>query len=420
MFSDFWEKYRKPLLILGFVLIVAAIGYLLYFTFFRSYLEPGPTGPGSTTTPGSGSLPEAGPGGATTSLPGGPGQLPGEEPGAQPEGTPEGQPSGDSTRKNDTAVIFDGQSQDMTLSGDGSGVQYYDRENGKFYRIDEKGNVQSLSDKVFHNVEKVNWSPNKKEAILEYPDGSNILFNFDSGKQVTLPKHWEEFDFSPEGRQIVAKSIGLDPDNRWLAVSNSDGSEVRAVEAIGENEDSVYPSWSPTNQIVGMYTRGIGFNRQDVFFIGQNDENFRSMRIEGRGFQSQWSPEGDRLMYSVYSDANGFKPQLWITSSKPETMGAGRKSLNVETWANKCTFANNTRMYCAVPKDLEEGAGIFPEMADMTTDELYRIDTETGIKELVSGLPGGYNISNLEVSADGENLFFTDSRTGEIHKLDLN
>jgi sugar lactone lactonase YvrE len=69
---------------------------------------------------------------------------------------------------------------------------------------------------------------------------------------------------------------------------------------------------------------------------------------------------------------------------------------------------------------LEEGAGIFPEMADMTTDELYRIDTETGIKELVSGLPGGYNISNLEVSADGENLFFTDSRTGEIHKLDLN
>ena len=268
-------------------------------------------------------------------------------------------------------------------------------------------------------MEKIVWSPNKDKAILEYPDGANIVYNFTANKQITLPTHWKDFKFSANGQQIVMKSMGLDPDNRWLAIANSDGSKARRIEALGEKDATVYPSWSPNNQTIAMYTEGIDFNRQEVFFVGLNKENFKSLVIEGRGFQPKWSPKGDRLLYSVYSSDNNMKPKLWISNAQGENIGAGRKSLSVETWANKCVFADDANVYCAVPKKLEEGSGLFPEMALNTSDNLYKINTKTGLKKLVAIPNGDYNISNPIISDNGQYLYFTDEATGRLNKIQL-
>jgi len=181
---------------------------------------------------------------------------------------------------------------------------------------------------------------------LNYPDGSKIIYNFTTKKQVTLPKHWQNFSFSPGSDQIVAKSMGLDVENRYLITANSDGSQAKALEAIGANDKTVYPAWSPGGQIVAMYTQGVDFDRQEVFFVGQNDENFKSTVVEGRGFQSQWSTAGDHLLYSVYSTTNDLKPLLWLVDAKSDTIGQNRTNLDLQTWANKCTFASDTEVYC--------------------------------------------------------------------------
>ncbi|MDP2766944.1 MAG: hypothetical protein Q8O41_05785, partial [Candidatus Methanoperedens sp.] len=248
---------------------------------------------------------------------------------------------------------------------------------------------------------------------------ANIVYDFASDKQLTLPAHWKDFDFSPSGRQIVMKSIGLDPNNRWLSVVNSDGSKARRVEALGDKDDTVHPSWSPNGQTIAMYTEGIDFDRQEVFFVGLNNENFKSMEVEGRGFQSRWSPAGEQLLYSVYSSQTDLKPALWIANSQGENIGSGRKSLNIETWAEKCVFADSANLYCAVPEKLEEGAGLFPEMADNTRDNLYKIDVKTGLKKLVAVPDGEYNMSNLIISENGQYLYFTDKTTGNLRKIQL-
>jgi len=100
------------------------------------------------------------------------------------------------------------------------------------------------------------------------------------------------------------KSIGLDTDNRWLAIANDDGSNVRAIEPLGEKDDTVYPSWSPNKQMIAMYTEGKDFTSQNVYFVGLNNENFKSTLVEGRGFQPKWSTSGNQLLYSVYSSDN--------------------------------------------------------------------------------------------------------------------
>ncbi|MDD5555036.1 MAG: hypothetical protein PHU57_05485, partial [Patescibacteria group bacterium] len=209
------------------------------------------------------------------------------------------------------------------------------------------------------------------------------------------------------------------PGNRWLAITNEDGSKTTAIEAIGEKDETVYPSWSPNNQVIAMYTEGADFDRQEVFFVGLNQENFKSTIVEGRGFQPQWSPKGDQLLYSVYSSGNDLKPMLWLVGAQGDSIGAGRKSLGLETWANKCAFASDTDLYCAVPRDLETGAGLFPELAENTPDRLYQIDIATGLKKLVAIPDGDYNMSDLIISEDGSELYFTDKTTQRINKINL-
>jgi hypothetical protein len=215
------------------------------------------------------------------------------------------------------------------------------------------------------------------------------------------------------------KSMGLDQDNRWLAVANKDGSNAQVIESLGDKDDTVYPAWQPNNQTVAMYTEGVNFDTQEVYFVGLNNENFKSTVIAGRGFQYLWSPKGDRLLYSVYSSANDLKPLLWIVNAEGDNIGSNRKSLNIETWAEKCIFADSVNIYCAVPKELETGAGLFPEMANNTTDNLYKINTQTGLKKLVAVPDGDYNMTNLIISTNGYYLYFTDQTTQNLHQIKL-
>lgn len=411
---NFFSRYKKFFLIIGFLILVSGIGYLIWRLFFQSAtIIPTQT---ATTTQSSG-LPTAGPGGEIIGDATGTGNLPAGAPisSAPNPDEPSNVAVGGVTK---TTALTASPSLDPTLSSDG-GVQYYNQSDNHFYKIGKDGKAVLMSDQVFYNVEKVVWAPNKDQAILEYPDGSKILYNFNTKKQVTLPAHWQDFSFSPSSDQIVSKSLGLDAENRWLMVSNADGSKATALENIGTNDATVYPSWSPNKQIVAMYTQGVDFDRQEVFFVGQNNENFKSTIIEGRGFQSQWSTTGDRLLYSVYNSNTNMNPQLWLVDASANTISQNRKTLGLQTWANKCTFASNTEVYCAVPQSLEKGAGLFPELADKTKDNLYKINLTTGTQELVAIPSEAYNISQIMVPATKDSLYFTDKKTGQIYKIKL-
>ena len=407
---------KKILIIVGFISLIISLGFLLYITFFSQMIDTPINTPIATSSSGVGGLPIADDGSQNII--------------SSNEDSYTQKNQNNNTQKliasdvargglTKTTQLNKTRSSDVVLSSNGKNIQYYNNDDGKFYYIDSNGKIDSMSDKVFHNVEKTTWSSDGNQAILEYPDGSNIVYSFDTGKQVTLPKHWEDFEFSSNGNKIAMKSIGLDPSNRYLAIANSDGSKTKIIDKIGNNADDVYPSWSPNDQVVALFTEGIDFNRQEVFFIGQNGENFKSTVIEGRGFQPQWSPSGEKLLYSVYSSDNEMKPSLWLVNSQGEQIGSERKSLRIETWAEKCNFHSASEIYCAVPNKLEEGAGLFPELAKNTTDKLYRIDVNTGAKKLIAIPENDYNVSNIIISDDGKYLYFTDEKTSRIHKINL-
>ncbi len=424
---NIFSRYKKIFLILFFLGLVFLFGYLLYQVFFKTG-EVSP--PNQTATGTINGLPSAGLGGETNGTPSGTGMLPGGESETGSDinngnNLSGGGPDGDKPSSiaigglTETNVLSKSPAYNPTLSSDGS-VQYYNKSDGIFYKVDKNGNLSRLSDKVFYDASNVTWAPDSSNAIIEYPDGNKILYNFDTEKQTTLPAHWQDFSFSPGSDEIISKSISpLDPENNWLVVSSNDSSSAKAIEQIGNNADTVYPSWSPNQQIVAMYTRGVDFDRQEVFFVGQNSENFKSTIIEGRGFQSEWSKDGDKLLYSVYHTKDDLKPRLWIVEASGDNIGQNRKSFNLQTWADKCTFATNTEIYCAVPETLEKGAGLFPEMADKTKDNLFKIDLASGTQKLIAIPDNAYNISQIIVPENQDTLYFTDKKTGFLYKVDL-
>ncbi len=397
---------RRILLIALFALISIGLGFLLYFFFFRAPKE------------GAEATPEEKPGitgSLTPAAPGTPPKTGGLSGGAN---EPSAIAKGGLTL---ASVVVAAPTLGARLSSDGSTLLSYDRSSGKFLRVREDGTVINISNKSFLNVENVEWAADGKRAVIEFPDGSNIVYDFESEKSVTLPKHWQDFNFSPDGSKLVGKSIGADPENRWLVTVDSDGSNAKVIESLGENADKVQVSWSPSGSVVAFSATGrtLGMDRQEILLIGQNSENFKGLEVAGMGFRPLWSPSGTRLLWSTYSSQTSYRPQLWTALASGDEIGGARRSFPISTWADKCAFADEKTVYCAVPKNTPEGIGFQPELANSIPDKIYRIDLETGSAILIAEPEGNYSIKNIAVTTSERMLYFTDNGSGSVHQIKL-
>lgn len=403
-------KNKKILLIIGFILIISLIAFALYYVFIRQK-ETTPI----INLPGI-NAPTTGLPGAETGTP--PGLVINTPSTVSPLPTASSVASGGLTQ---SPALTSLPVKDITLTSDGKSINFYSPNEGKFYKIDSSGQTVALSNKTFFDVQKITWSPQGTKSILEFPDNSKIFYDFNSNKQVTLPKHWEDFSFSNSGNQIAAKSLGLDKDNRWLLLSNPDGTEAEPIFALGNNEDKVTVSYSPAGGIIGFSDTGHpqGFAKKQIVTLGSTGETLNPLMVEGLSFEPIWSTKGDKLVYSTYNLDSEYKPTLWVTNAQGEQTGTGRHKLNVNTWSEKCSFADNQTLYCAVPQALIYGAGFEPSLTDNVADEIYKIDLTTNAKTLIAQPESSSNISSMVISQDKSTLYYTDKNTGLLHEIKL-
>ncbi len=416
------ERRKKLLFIFLFVAAVIGIAVVLYFLFFRA-LSP-TTKPTDQVTGTQNALPRANDGtpDTLTRQPGG--SLTGA-------GTVNRVDLGEVPTLPTDTLIPDGPRTSVlaqnvrlpiavTRSG-GNAVRYYDPDEGKFYSILDDGTKFPLSETVFPNVQKVTWGNKSEKAVLGFPDGSQVIYDFSEDRQTTIPRYWQDLQFSPDDDQIVAKSLGNNPTNRFLITADSDGSNPQAIEELGNNQDKVMVSWSPNNQTVAFSRTGdaLGANREQILLVGKNHENFRGLIVEGRGFTPIWSPDGSQLIYSVWNSDEGYRPSLWMSGAAGDQVNSNRRRLNIQTWADKCTWTSNTVVYCGVPKQMPSGAGLQRNLFDVGPDTLYKLDLANG-QITPMGDPGSNaSIQSVRISGDGKYAFVTDGNSGELIKMRL-
>ncbi len=404
------ERTKKILFAIFFILFSLAMGYALYWMLFRSNATPTEQAPGTEAI--TGNLPTAASGTANVISGQGPTTFP---PGGEVPTIPGAE------AQVGTRLLRDGISQALTPSPDGSGARFYNPEDGRFYRVTADGAITMLGEKQFFNVNQVSWGNESDQAILDFPDGTNIFYDFTAQRQVVLPKHWENFDFSPNDQQVAAKSIGVDESNRFLFISKPDGSEAKAIEPLGTNGDLAHVAWAPNSQIIAYSETGEpqGDGQQEILMIGQNHENFRSLIAPGQDFLPNWSPTGKQMIFSVWNTDSNNKPDLWITSGEPATMGAGRRNLHILTWADKCVWADDTNIYCGVPQDLPDNAGM--QRSDFATypDDVFHINLQSGTFQKINLPNQVHSIRQPVLNRDHSKFIFTDTETGKIYSYDI-
>ncbi|MBI4091031.1 MAG: hypothetical protein HY422_03330 [Candidatus Komeilibacteria bacterium] len=404
---------KRLMLIILFFLSVVVFGWLLYYFFFKP--TPGElpgvnqNSNGVLPTPVNGNIPVIGNQNIRPGLPG-VGQT-------IDLNTPT-----DVARGGLTKVIDYGETTVQNFISTGSGAHYYDKQAALFFKLD--GSVTTpLSDKKFFNVDTVTWSQGLDRAILEYPDGSNIVYDFKTGKQVTLPKELTEFSFDSSGNQIAAKWFGKTSDENYLMVGSADGSNFRLIEPLGERAHNVEVAYSPNNQMIAMVRRPTDADTQAVLPIGTQGQNFSEFRVSGLKFESKWSPTGTSLLYNVSSAESGYTPELWLTVGDSETLGTSHLDLQLNTRADKCTFNSaGTSLYCAEPTSLPRGSGLYPELMQGIPDSFYRIDLRSGQKiplAIPVGSQDGYAAQSVFLSSDESQLYFVDETTGRLHAIRL-
>ncbi len=416
---------RRIFVIAGFALLVVGIGIAIYFVFFRG--AGGPTN-------------NANVGNANTNIGGFP-VTNGNVNGSIVNFTVNGNvnvggpitnavlPEIDTIARGGKTLTNDLSQQSImapSIGPDGKSVVFYDPITGLFYELSPDGKTKrQLSDQRFPNAEKISWAPDGTRAIVTFPDGSKVLYDFSTKQQVTLPREWDNIVFSGDGTKIGFKDLQENVDNRWLSIANPDGSSVQSIEPIGDKGDDVQVAWSPTSQVIALFREGSSGSTQEVFPIGQHGENFKSFAVDGRGFEGAWSPKGDRLLYNVFNAGSDYKPTLWIVDASGDNIGNNNRALGVQTWANKCVFSSdNVTIFCAVPSDLPEGAALYPDIAQNVPDTFYRINTQTGLRTVlaqpVNAQGGGsYTVRSPFLSEGEQNLYFTDSLSGRLYTIQL-
>jgi hypothetical protein len=397
--SDRTKLFLRLALFLGATLL---IGFALYSFFFAKtpsvIIEEPPQG-GETT---GGSLPGAdegtssGTGGTGTSS-GGSGQLP-----------PSQVANGGKTVT--TELTTSGiTSPHITENGT---VAYYDPADGRFYTIDENGDANPLSLAAFPSAEDVVFNNDASAVVVEFPDGSNIVYDFDTAEQVTLPSHWEEFSFSTDGSEIASKSVGTDPSNRALVIASADGSSTKVITALGANDDKVSVSWSSESAIVGFSQTGSStsiFGQHQIYPIGEDGEASGVITVNGTNYQNIWAPNGKFILYSIADAGDDYRPSLWYVDAKGDRNGTTRLRLGVQTTVDRCAFFDDTTLYCGVPTETPAGSGSSTEILN-GPDYLYKISLPLGNAELIAIPSVSTVIKNISISTDESILYYTDAR----------
>lgn len=410
-------NFKKILIFLGFLILVFLIAYAIYYFFFKPASQPEAYRPAPQGIVMPGGLPEI----TNENV----NRMVQEELYAglpSIERVPKGAQISERAKGGYTKVNMKlSYGRSPHIRPDGSLV-YYDSSANRFYKLNPDGSRTFLSSKKFYNVGNITWSDDASKAILEYPDGSNIVYDFLQDKQYTLPKEMQDFAIAKNGQLIAAEVIAEREESNWIVTSNTDGTNIQFIERIGNKARDVDVNISPNNQVVALYRENIGADNQQVVLIGREHENFPGIITNGRGFEGTWTPDGNKLLYSVYQSGNGFKPTLWITNASGGNAGSGNINIGLETWANKCTVSSQSGVaYCAVPQSLPTGSGWYPELANSSPDSFYKIDLNTGRTTLLAepvGERNYYSASSVFLSPNEQTLYFQDN-SGGVYGINL-
>ena len=296
----------------------------------------------------------------------------------------------------------------------GDDILFYDF-SGQLWQLKSGGvKPESLVQPVIENSADVIWSSTEKNIIKTGFEQSGIRYVFsdiDKNNLSNLILGIKSTVFSPDAKKIAYYISDLK--NNSLFISDADGKNQKTLLKNFQLRDVVL-SWPKTKQLA-MASRPSGLVAGGLWLFDINTLKLTKIINDLPGLETIFSPDGDNFIYS-FVDQNGRNPILAVYRK-----GVSKNINNVSTLVEKCVWSNDSvSIYCAVPKSWLDSAVLpddYYKDAISTIDDIWKINTETGAKNIVFENMG--DISNLAISGSGDNLIFILKNSGFLYQLKL-
>ncbi len=296
----------------------------------------------------------------------------------------------------------------------GGDILFYDF-SGQLWRMgsgDPK--PAQVNQPIVENLTDIIWSAIGKNIIKAGAGQSDIGYIFSdpvNGALVNLKTGIKSVAFSPDAKKIIYQVS--DSKSNSLFISDPDGKNQKTLIKDFKLRDVIL-NWPKTGQIA-MASLSSGLVPGNLWTLDVGTLKFSKLLDNLLGLEAIFSPDGGAFIYS-FVDQNGQNPILAVNKN-----GVSKNIENISTLAGKCAWVGELiNIYCAVPNAWPDSAVLpddYYKNAFTTMDNIWEINIETGEKNLVFQNMG--DVSNIELSPDGNILIFKSRSSGLLYKLTI-
>lgn len=283
-------------------------------------------------------------------------------------------------------------------------IRYVERATGHIFETNRDSLEQNrISNTTIPRVQESVWSPNGEMVILRYLDESETLKSFYGKvlKEAGVLEGWflsnniTDIDVHEDGDIFYIRKT----DNSAKGiVANFDGTNSKTV--FSSTIYDWYPQWSGDS--VTVTTKPARDISGFVYLLKSG--NLEKI-LSSSGLIVNINPDGSKILLSL---SNSDETNLFVYDLRNKNA----TEVSFRTLAEKCTWSNNSTLFCAspynsitgvVPDDWYKGSLSF-------SDDIWSYDTETETARLIFDAEANNNVFdaiNLTVDSNEKTLLFT-------------
>ena len=313
------------------------------------------------------------------------------------------------------------------LNREGDRIVYYDKETGQVFRISFDGKIwERISDVQIQSITKVTWAPTRDKVIIEqtFRQGSGqasaikYVYDYNAGKKYNLDSHIKKIVWSPDGQKILYHY--WDPQNQSnVAIANFDGSHWFSV--TPSEMSGLDFAWPKQDTATFIAPEGSFYGATLYYMKIAPPYSLIKMIDNKYGFSVNWSPKGNKMIYSVKEDKDATNAELYLRDLDKET----ETNLSINALPEHCVWSvSENSVYCA--EATQNFLGILPQdyqkKLSLGGDSFWKIDLEARqIKEIYIPKTGEqiYDTTEMIASPLEDFIFFVNKLDGKLYSLSL-
>lgn len=314
-----------------------------------------------------------------------------------------------------------------TISGQNSisvkstGVNFTDKETGLIYQlIDEATENSRLSNNTTPLLGKSLIGNNGESIVYQYTEKDNETINTYVGKLdggvapfnirgFFLPKNIIDVTLSPKKDQFFS----IIPTPNGVIGLTQNFVTNRKTQPWSSVFSEWVADWS-NETIITITTKASGNSDGYSYFLNLSDSRFIKVIGPEKGLVTKTSPDAKNILYSKIENN---QPKLYLFNTNSKTS----KSLDFLTLADKCTWADNSTIYCAVPNSIENG--VYPDVwyrGEVSfQDSFWKIDINQDSISNIASLSELDNIDAEQLSYNSGAIYFINKNTENLWKYVL-